>query len=406
MQLAVAAVVRLAIVAFAACSGSAPPVPIANVVPLPPHRAVSHAPFAINNRLIAEDGRVVKTIDQANSYDVALPAGDDRYRIHGMVIDAATQTTRPDVQPAQIRNVDSTNEIYALERFTDSGSMKWSRPLHGVRSVRPPDLAVGRDRVVIAIDSNVVAFDDGSGGSAWTANGDDGEHLTIHDDTVYYIHCNSPTHDHWLIGRSLSNGAQRFRAALPEPCDPSMRVDDRHVTVVEDSRAASTLVFDLAGRELYRLAETTAGDNIEPWGALHVVGQVSIAVTDKHISAISDDGHTHWQLPPPDNKFVAADDFVDLDGGDLVIANYGAIDDDGVDMFRIAPQTGRVLWHVRVPGLGVGHSEYYQTVYARARGDDLFVISQGSGGWFMERLAVATGVRELRCTAMGCGRVL
>jgi outer membrane protein assembly factor BamB len=378
----------------------APP-PIANIAT--PARAVSHAPFAIQNQLVAEDGHIVSTIARASHYDDAVPIGGDRYRIHGMVVDAATGTVARDLEPASFRVVDSTQDDYALDRFTEAGALAWSKPLRGVRSVRPPDLVVGGARVVVTLDSHVFAFDDRSGKSAWTARNEGGDHLSIHGDTVYYVDCLG--RDHWLVGRALADGARRFRTDLPVDCDLSLRVDDHHAIVVGD-RGPMTIVFDLAGHELYRLAEATAGDLVAPWGAIHTVGPLSIVVTDKHISGIGDDGHVHWQLPPPENTFVAADAFVDLDGGDVVIANYGAIDDSGVDVFRLAPQTGHVVWHARVPSLGVGHSEYMQMVYARARGSDLFVISQAAGGWILERLALATGARDMRCTAMGCSRVM
>ncbi len=66
-----------------------------------------------------------------------------------------------------------------------------------------------------------------------------------------------------------------------------------------------------------------------------------------------------------------------------MIANYGAIDDGGVDVLRIATDGGRIVWRTHVPGLGVSHSGVFSVGPrgARAGRHELFVISQGAGGW-------------------------
>jgi len=370
-----------------------PPPPIANVAPAPP--PVSHAPFAIFGRLVDEEGRVVRTLPGIGEADVAEPVGSDRYRIRGQILDAATGALAPERVPAAIATIDSQQEAYALERYRADGAPAWTVPLHGWRSLRPPELAVGGGRVVISFDHDVRAFDAQTGAPSWAANDDDGSRLEIGGDTAYYVKCNEPTHDHWLIGRALADGAERFRAALPAPCDPWIRVGDRHVIVINEGHSPTTTVFDLAGRELYRLSELVGGSLEVPHGA----GSDLLLVTDQHIERIGDDGAVRWRLGRPESTFVADDDFVALPTGEVVIANYGAIDDGGIDVMRIATDDGRIAWRTHVPGLGVGHSEYFQSVYARARGAALFVISQAAGGWYMERLSLATGARERRCGA-------
>jgi hypothetical protein len=97
-----------------------------------------------------------------------------------------------------------------------------------------------------------------------------------------------------------------------------------------------------------------------------------------------------WSVPPPADTFVAATDLVELPDGDVVVATYCAISDDGVELRRIGP-SGALRWKAQVPGLGVDHSKYRQYVYLERRDDQLYVVSQGSGGNFMERVALATG---------------
>jgi hypothetical protein len=110
------------------------------------------------------------------------------------------------------------------------------------------------------------------------------------------------------------------------------------------------------------------------------------------------------------NTFVGGNQVVELPGGDFILANWGAINDSGVDLVRLHPD-GTPVWHSCASPLGVGHSEYEHLAYVEARGDALFVASEGSYGAFLEKLSVATGERERRCVlnaeqnvATGCTR--
>jgi hypothetical protein len=87
-----------------------------------------------------------------------------------------------------------------------------------------------------------------------------------------------------------------------------------------------------------------------------------------------------------------------LPDGDLVIANYGAISDSGVALYRIHAIDGTVVWRASVPGLGVPHSQYEHLAYVELRGDALYVVSEASGGGFLERLSASTGSRLTRWT--------
>ena len=91
--------------------------------------------------------------------------------------------------------------------------------------------------------------------------------------------------------------------------------------------------------------------------------------------------------------FETAAEFANIPGGDLVVATYCTISDDGVEVQRIGGD-GNVRWRIQVPGLGVAHSEYEQLVYLELRGTSLYVVSQGSGGHFIERLDLATGAHH------------
>ena len=58
---------------------------------------------------------------------------------------------------------------------------------------------------------------------------------------------------------------------------------------------------------------------------------------------------------------------------------------------------GATKWETKVAGLGVGHSEYMHVAYLDVQGPKVFVVRQGSGGSFFERVDLASGTRERRC---------
>jgi hypothetical protein len=82
------------------------------------------------------------------------------------------------------------------------------------------------------------------------------------------------------------------------------------------------------------------------------------------------------------------------DGGVLEF-RYSPIGDTGVQLRRLNRQ-GSILWGQYCDGLGVMHSEYFQDVFVFVEGDTLRVVSWGSRGEFVERLALNSGKRLSR----------
>jgi hypothetical protein len=82
------------------------------------------------------------------------------------------------------------------------------------------------------------------------------------------------------------------------------------------------------------------------------------------------------------------------DGGFLGF-RYSPISDSGVKLQRLNRQGG-IVWEQYCDGLGVMHSEYYQDVFVYVEGDTLRVVSWGSRGKFVERLALNSGKRLSR----------
>lgn len=369
-------------------------------VPAPPPRpakpavapapTAAHAPFVIANHLVAEDGRVVRTLAEIPAYAMAVPVGPHRFEIEGWTVDTATGSVTQLHPPAAFQPdpaAKSDDDHFLLVRDEPDGRVRWATRLHGMRSVRPPDLAVGGGRVVAAIDLTLHAFDDATGRPAWSAPVE-GDNLHIAGDAVYSTFCNEPTHDHWLVANALADGARRFQVPLAADCDPDILIEGDRIFAAESRPPEETRVFDLAGHLV-----TTLHEQVQ---AATQVSHGLVVVGDKHLLSLDPSGKVLWSHAAPPNGFVGGDQIVELPGGDLLVANYGAIDDSGVDVQRLHAD-GTPVWHAKAAPLHVSHSQYRHVAYVEPRGDELFVVSQGSSGAFLEKLSLATGARELRC---------
>ncbi|MFT3697348.1 MAG: PQQ-binding-like beta-propeller repeat protein [Kofleriaceae bacterium] len=381
--------VALLMLAVVGCQQEILPTPAPTpVVPAPVPVPIATTPFAVNNQLVGEDGTIVKTLDGVNRYTVAVPDGPHRFVIGDVVVDTETGAMTKRIPDAAI--IDDKN----LVRYEPDGKVRWSVPVSGARSVRPPDIAIGSGRVIITINYVVHAFDDANGREVWTAKLP-GYRLQIKGALAYTTWCNSPTKDHWLIGTDVVTGVEKFRTALPMDCDPWLDVEDDFLIVTED-HPAKTQFFSLDGKLLLELDEQAQGTRQLAFGKPVPVGDLKILATDKHLIALDRHAKVVWKRDHMHNTFVAGTQATQLPDGDLLIANFGQIDDSGVDILRLHPD-GSQVWHSCATGLGVGHSEYEHFAYVEPRGDELFVVSQGSYGQFLERMSVKTGDRELRC---------
>jgi outer membrane protein assembly factor BamB len=363
----------------------------------PPAEQVAHTPFVIGNRIVAEDGKVLRVLGQVSEGAQAVPVGPHRFEVSGFSVDTATSSVTAVYPSAAMQRVDGSDHDYTLVRTEPDGRTRWSTAVQGVRSVRPPDIAIGGGRTIAAIDVTIHAFDDATGKPVWTQPVE-GDRLTIAGDNVISTFCNEPTHDHWLIANALVDGKERFRIALADGCDPWVAVVGERIYVVEEHKPAHTLIFDFAGKQLAKLDEQVQGAHLAAWGTASRARSdgTRVLLTDKRVLAIDAAGKVVWRGPATRNSFVGGADFAELPGGDLIVANYGAISDSGVDVVRLRGD-GSVMWHASAAPLMVSHSEYLHLAYIEVRGNHLFVISEGSSGAFLERMSIATGAQELRC---------
>jgi hypothetical protein len=368
--------VRIApLLVLAACQQEFPPPAPVTPAPVTP----AGPPLVLRDLLVGENGAVVGHLPGLSQYDVAVPSGPHRFTVRDLTVDATTALVTRSAAPIAF-------DDHHLVRREPDGRARWTQALDGVRSVRPPDVAVGGGRALAAIDNQLHAFDDATGKPLWTAKVS-GDRLRIVGDTAYSVMCGS-TADHWLIGTALADGKELFRKELAVECDPTLQVVDKLV-IVSDERHKEIRIFDLGGHPLAQFAEVAEGDGL-------ALGSTTILVTNLRVVALGRDANVLWQREHPPSSFVGGNALAELPGGDVVLASYGAINDSGVDLVRLR-RDGSEVWHSCAAALGVGHSEYEHFAYLEVRGDTLLVASEGSYGAFLEKLAVRTGTRAMRC---------
>jgi hypothetical protein len=83
-------------------------------------------------------------------------------------------------------------------------------------------------------------------------------------------------------------------------------------------------------------------------------------------------------------------------GGQLLAYIYCGSSDSGVQVMRLDPDSGKVVWRTRCPGLGVTHSKYHHRATVTVEGDRVRVMSHGSAGDFEDVLDLASGQRRRR----------
>jgi outer membrane protein assembly factor BamB len=364
------------------CQREPPPPVGVPAIPVPapvPALAVTSQPipFAMFNQLVADDGRVVKVFGAVSRYELAIPDGPNQFRLGDQRVDASTSTIAKAWPAAEV-------VASSLVRHEPDGRIRWSVPIGGTSAVAPSELAFGTDRIVAKRDGVIRAFDDATGAEVWHTRGF-GYPFYARGDAVYAYECEQ----HMVVARALADGKERFHVPLMMECEPRITIDDAHVFVL-DGYGKTTHVLDLHGGVVLSLAEELQ--------ATAPVAGGTLIVTDKQVAMLEDSGHVRWQLPGPVNEFVGGDEVVTLPGGDVIVANYGMIADSGVDVMRLRPSDGTIVWHANVHGLGVAHSKYRQLVYLELRGDDLYVVSQASGGGYFEKLGIADGVSKSRIT--------
>ncbi len=145
----------------------------------------------------------------------------------------------------------------------------------------------------------------------------------------------------------------------------------------------STRLVDREGKVVHRLdRQVVAGK---------AVGKDCVFVTSRDVVRLSPDDKAVWAAPFEEDQWLAGGGLVEAAGGDLVAFLYGRICDSGVEVVRLDPATGKVVWRACCAPLGVDHSAYQHRATVAVEGDTLRVTSKASGGTFVEVLDLASG---------------
>ncbi|NOU28267.1 MAG: PQQ-binding-like beta-propeller repeat protein [Polyangiaceae bacterium] len=270
-----------------------------------------------------------------------------------------------------------------------SGKVLWRTPVKGsLGSVRPPDRALTKAHVVAVVDGRLVAFRKDNGATAWNVGGPV-DRLLGDGEMVLSTDCQSPSAPpahRWLMARRAQDGAEAWKVDLPKDVDPDgiqrlgayyiVRMGKRTAFVTTQGKVA----FEL-DEELVEVAPQGTG-----W----------LVVTSKRVARLDENGKAIWTLPAMRDTFVAGASMIPVPGGDLLLWGWGRIADSGVELLRLRPDDGKVVFRVQAEPLGVGHSKYGHQAYVRLRGSKVDVVSIGSYGTFVEVRALASGSRLSR----------
>jgi outer membrane protein assembly factor BamB len=276
------------------------------------------------------------------------------------------------------------------------GEVKWALTLFGdLDGVRPPHLVWDAQRVYVTHNGGVTALDADTGNVLWHEDGP-GDRLLLSGDLLLATDCTSGRHvgdrGRLLTAREAATGRAVFHRRLPvEDFDPLPIEEVAGLFLVQTNESASgkgdALLIDRDGAVRHRFdREVVAGVRR---------GEDQVFLTSKDVVRLSAEDKTLWETPFEERQWPAGGGLVEA-GGDLVAFLYGRISDSGVELMRLNPGTGKVVWRARCAPLGVDHSKYRHEAKVTVEGDALRVTSKASGGTFVEVLDLRSGRQRKR----------
>jgi outer membrane protein assembly factor BamB len=329
-------------------------------------------------------GKKLKEFAEAPNYEFAFPAEiEGQYWVGNVLIDANTQSIlRTQQQEFQIDN----NET--VLRVDKSGKTLWSsKPGERVGSLRSPEIVADNTLVFVAVSSGIAVLDKASGKLLRTLKGPP-DHLALFNSNIVGVDCTSPgaRPERWMVAYQSSDGKESFRVALPTDEEPETPVVVGSNLLVRGDKYS--LLVNAKGEEIFRLKERISQIKelqADKW----------FVTSDKRIFAIERGAKISWELKGFRENFVHETKVIVLPGGELLLYNFGAISDSGVELVRL-DKDGKERWRSSCKPAGVDHSEYYHQAYITLRGDDMIVVSQGSYANFIEIVDAKSGVSKQR----------
>jgi outer membrane protein assembly factor BamB len=270
------------------------------------------------------------------------------------------------------------------------GGILWIGELEGaVGGVRDPHLAHDSTRVYVSNAHGVTALDARTGNLLWHSKGPS-DRLLISGEIVLAAECGSDDamKERLLVARSVKDGREVFRTQLPvKRFDPLPVEEVAGLFLVQiwdwPGGSGKALLVDRKGMVWHEF-ERQVVDGVK-------VGDNRIFLTSKTIESLSPDGKVLWSKDFPSREWIAGGALLKLPDGTFLAHLFGQISDSGVQLIRIDPAEGKVLWRTRCDPLLVKHSAYSHSATATLKARLIVVRSVGSSGVFTETLDLDTG---------------
>jgi hypothetical protein len=337
--------------------------------------------LVVQQRLIdARNGDVLGPLPPAPGLElhgdkdaVPEPGEPDSYAVGPFVVSTRPPRTRLR-SGARI-----ASEIDAVVFDEPSGARRWATPLDGApRASAGREVVAIEDAVAVRLQSELLVLDAVTGARRWTARGSHTA-MTALGPLVATIERTTDA----VAARSVVDGVEAFRMAL-RAAEPSLQERDGHLMILDRWGLAGARLVDIGGDVVLDLREGVAD--------VQRLGGDWLVVGVQRLFRVSPAGETRWALAPVLDAEQEATEAAVMPVGDddIVVLQWNGGGDSGVGVARVSA-TGVDRWrHVAQP-LRVMHSEYYHRCYALLDGASLIVVSQASGGSFLERIDVHTG---------------
>jgi len=350
-------------------------------------QSATERPVVVGNRYVNPlNGQVLGPVAAGMSGKFASPVRSEggKFRLKDLGVDAATMTATTAGTIAR-RNS-------SIARLGDGGTERWTHPASWSDS-----WAESEGIVVIGQGRGLVAIDDATGKEIWRSGGPWAVPCAAHGLVVAVelgakvaLPPGSPVNENHTIARRLTDGAEVWRAGSPLGSLGAHILPAGDLFLVREEwldgpRRLWTRAFAADGSLRFVLD----GEAVFAAQQVGVDGE-TVVVNGERTARLSRDGRELWRVNP---SFVApgAADIDPLADGSLLLTAYDESSDEGVDLAKIDPTTGAIAWRVHAKGLGVGRYGYSQWVYVEVRGNDFVLVSQATGGYFVERRKIASG---------------
>jgi len=333
----------------------------------------------VQQRLVdARSGEVLGPLPPAPGLDsygdrdaVPEPGEQGSYAIGPFVVATRRPWTRLRAGARMAREID------AVVFDEPTGARRWAFSLAGApRVATGQDVAAVGDAVAVLLQSELLVLDAATGARRWSAPGRHEEMIGV----GALVVTSDPAAD-VVAARRVTDGAEAFRLPFPGPVT-SLRERQGHLVMLEWAGRHGATIVDGGGHVVLHLREAVAD--------VQRLGEDWLVAGRWQLSRVSPGGQLRWALAPALEGDASDAAFVTVGADDTIVIQWDGGSDSGVGVARVTA-AGVDRWrHVAEP-LGVPHSEYYHQCYALLDGGALVVISQGSGGSFVERLDAATG---------------